>query len=252
MIKVLTPHQKDLMRHSGEVMKQIFVGLKDFIKPGITTKDIDTWVYNFIISHDCKPSCLNYMGYPASVCTSVNDVVVHGIPSSLVINDGDIVSVDICVNYKGVHTDACRTYPVGEISPEAQRLIDVTKQSFFEAIDGLKAGMKTGDIGAKVQQFVERNGYSVVRDLQGHGIGTTIHQDPGIPNFGKSGTGATLIPDCAICIEPMVNMGKYHVTFDKDGWTCRTRDGSLAAHYENTMIVLPDGVELMTLEEDYR
>jgi len=250
MIKVLTPHQIKLMRHSGEVMKQIFVGLRDVIKPGITTKDIDTWVYNFIISHDCKPSCLNYMGYPASVCTSVNDVVVHGIPSGLVITEGDIGSVDICVNYKGIHTDACRTYPVGEISKEAQRLIDVTKQSFFEAIKGLKAGVKTGDIGATVQQFVESNGYSVVRDLQGHGIGTTIHQDPGIPNFGRAGTGATLIPNCAICIEPMVSMGKYHVTFDKDGWTCRTRDGSLAAHYENTMLILPDGIELMTLEED--
>jgi len=250
MIKTLTPHQMDLMRHSGEVMKQIFIGLKDVIKPGITTKDIDTWVYNFIISHDCKPSCLNYMGYPASVCTSVNDVVVHGIPGSLVIKPGDIVSVDICVNYKGIHTDACRTYPVGDISEEAKRLIDVTKQSFFEAIKGLKAGCKTGDIGAKVQQYIESNGYSVVRDLQGHGIGTTIHQDPGIPNFGKAGTGATLITNSAICIEPMVNMGSYHVIFEKDGWTCRTRDGKLAAHYENTMIVKPDGVELLTLEEE--
>ena len=250
MIKALTPHQIELMRHSGEVMKQIFVGLRDVIKPGITTKDIDSWVYNFIISHDCKPSCLNYMGYPASVCTSVNDVVVHGIPGNLVLADGDVVSVDICVNYKGIHTDACRTYPVGNISPEAQRLIDVTKQSFFEAIKLVKTGVKTGDIGAKVQQVVESNGYSVVRDLQGHGIGTTIHQDPGIPNFGKSGTGVSLITNCAICIEPMVNMGGYKVMFDKDGWTCRTRDGSLAAHYENTMLVKTDGVELLTLEED--
>ena len=252
MIKILTPHQIELMRHRGKVMQQIFIGLRDVIKSGVSTKDIDTWVYEFIINHDCKPSCLNYMGYPASVCTSVNDVVVHGIPSETkILKDGDIISVDICVNYKGIHTDACRTYFVGNVSPEAKRLVEITKQSFFEAIKGLKAGDKTGDIGYKVQSFVEKNGYSVVRDLQGHGIGTSIHQDPGIPNFGKPGTGVTLKENMAICIEPMVNMGGYKVVFEKDGWTCRTKDGSLAAHYENTMLVCSDHVELLTLEEDY-
>lgn len=250
--KVLTNHQIELMRHSGEIMKQIFIGLRDVIKAGITTKDIDRWVYDFIVSHDCKPSCLNYMGYPASVCTSVNDVVVHGIPSDdVVLQEGDIVSVDICVNYKGVHTDACRTYAVGKISPEAQRLIDVTKQSFFEAIKNLKAGNTVGDIGSTVQAFVEKNGYSVVREMQGHGIGTHIHEDPGIPNFGKAGTGYKLHENMAICIEPMVNMGSRHIVIDRDGWTCRTRDGKWAAHYENTMLVKKDGVELMTLEDDY-
>ncbi len=250
-IKTLTKHQIELMRQSGEVMKGIFVGLRDFIKAGITTKDIDTWCHNFMLAHDCKPSCLGYMGYPAAVCTSVNDVVVHGIPSDdVVLQEGDIVSVDICVNYKGIHTDACRTYAVGKISPEAQKLIDVTKQSFFEAIKGLKAGKTTGDIGAAVQSYVEANGFSVVRDMQGHGIGTHIHEDPGIPNFGKAGSGVKLRENMAICIEPMVNMGSYHIKIDRDGWTCRTRDGKWAAHYENTMLVTKSGVELMTLEDD--
>ncbi len=250
-IKTLTNHQIELMRHSGEVMKGIFVGLRDFIKAGISTKDIDTFVYDFIISHGCKPSCLGYMGYPASACLEVNDVVVHGIPNeNVILQNGDIVGVDICVNYKGIHTDACRTYAVGEISPEAQALVDTTKESFFVALKNLKAGSTTGDIGEAVQKFVEARGYSIVRELQGHGIGTTIHEEPGIPNFGKAGTGTKLRENMAICIEPMVNMGSRHVVFEKDGWTCRTRDGKWSAHYENTILVKKDGVEILTLEED--
>ncbi len=251
MITIKTPHQIELMRHSGQVMKEIFIGLRDVIKPGITTKDIDTWVHDYIISHGCKPSCLGYCGFPASVCTSVNDVVVHGIPDDTVLKEGDIVSVDLCVQYKGVNTDACRTYPVGKISLEAQKLIDVTRQSFFEALKGLKAGSYVGDIGEAVQKFVEPQGYSVVREMQGHGIGLSIHEDPGIPNYGKAGTGYRLRENMAICIEPMVNMGSWHIKIsESDGWTCRTRDGKWAAHYENTILIKKDGYELMTLEED--
>lgn len=252
MITIKTPHQIELMRHSGQIMKEIFVGLRDVIKPGITTKDIDNWVYDYIISHGCKPSCLGYQSYPASVCTSVNDVVVHGIPDDTVLKEGDIVSVDLCVQYKGVNTDACRTYPVGKVSAEVAKLIEVTKQSFFEAIKGLKAGSFVGDIGEAVQKFVEPKGYSLVREMQGHGIGLSIHEDPGIPNYGKAGTGYQLRENMAICIEPMVNMGSRHITISsEDGWTCRTRDGKWAAHYENTILIKKDGIEIMTLEEDW-
>jgi len=189
------------------------------------------------------------MGFPASVCTSVNDVIVHGIPSSKqVLREGDIVGVDVGVDYKGIHTDACRTYAVGQISDEAQRLIDVTRDSFFEAIKHLKAGSRVGDIGAVIQAFVEPKGYTLVREMQGHGIGTSVHEDPGIPNFGKAGTGVVLRKGMCICIEPMVNAGGRHIDIStEDGWTCRTRDGSLSAHYENTILITDDGVEIMTL-----
>ncbi len=251
MITIKTPHQIELMRHSGQIMKEIFVGLRDVIKPGITTKEIDTWVHDYIVSHGCKPSFLNYMGFPATVCTSVNDVIVHGIPDDTVLAEGDIVSVDVGVQYKGVHTDACRTYPVGKISDEAKQLIEVTKQSFFEAIKGLKAGSYVGDIGEAVQKFVEPKGYSLVREMQGHGIGLSVHEDPGIPNYGVAGTGYRLRENMAICIEPMVNMGSRHIKISStDGWTCRTRDGKWAAHYENTLLITKTGVEIMTLEED--
>ncbi len=252
MITIKTSHQIELMRQSGQVMKEIFVGLRDVIKPGITTKDIDTWVHDYIVSHHCKPSFLHYMGFPASVCTSVNDVIVHGIPDDeTILNEGDIVSVDVGVNYKGIHTDACRTYPVGKISAEAEKLIEVTKQSFFEAIKGLKAGSFVGDIGAAVQNYVEPKGYSLVREMQGHGIGLSVHEDPGIPNYGKAGTGYQLRENMAICIEPMVNMGSRHIKISTlDGWTCRTRDGKWAAHYENTLLIKKDGVEIMTLEDE--
>ena len=251
MITIKTPHQIELMRHSGQIMKEIFVGLRSVIKAGISTKDIDRWVYDYIISHGCKPSFLHYMGFPATVCTSVNDVIVHGIPDDkTILQEGDIVSVDVGVNYKGVHTDACRTYAVGNISKEVQALIDVTKQSFFEAIKGLKAGSFVGDIGAAVQNYVEPKGYSLVREMQGHGIGLSVHEDPGIPNYGKAGTGYKLRENMAICIEPMVNMGLRHISIARDGWTCRTRDGKWAAHYENTILIKKDGVEIMTLEDE--
>ena len=251
MITIKTPHQIELMRESGKVMKGIFIGLRDVIKAGISTKDIDRWVYDYITSHGCKPSCLNYEGFPASACVSPNDVIVHGIPrDDIILQEGDIVSVDLCVNYKGIHTDACRTFAVGKMSPEAQQLIDVTKQAFFEAIKGLKAGSFVGDIGEAVQKFVEPKGYSLVREMQGHGIGLSIHEDPGIPNYGKAGTGYKLRENMAICIEPMVNMGSRHIKIDRDGWTCRTRDGKWAAHYENTILIKKDGIEIMTLEDE--
>ena len=246
-IKTLTNHQIELMRHSGEVMKGIFVGLRDFIKAGISTKDIDTFVYDFIISHGCKPSCLGYMGYPASICTSVNEVVVHGIPDDTKLQNGDIISVDLCVLYKGMHTDAARTFCVGEVSEDKKKLIEVTKQSFFEGIKHIKAGSRVGDIGEAVQKYAESFGYGVVRELQGHGVGFQIHEDPGIPNFGKKGTGEFLKEGMTIAVEPMITMGSPEVFVAEDGWTVATDDGSMAAHYENTLLITKDGVEILTL-----
>ena len=249
MITIKTEEQLNKMRQSGKVMKEVFARLKDFIKPGITTKDIDKFCNRFIISKGCKPSFLHLYDFPGSVCTSVNSVIVHGIPSdSVVLQEGDIVSVDVGVNYKGIHTDACRTYPVGKISAEAQNLIDVTEQAFFEGIKHLRAGCRVGDIGAAIQHYVEPKGYSLVREMVGHGIGTSVHEEPEVPNYGKAGTGELLRAGMCIAIEPMVNQGTRHITISReDGWTCSTRDGKLAAHYENTLLITEDGVEVMTL-----
>lgn len=249
MITIKTEEQLNKMRQSGKVMKEVFLKLKDFIKPGITTKDIDKFCNRLIVSKGCKPSFLHLYDFPGSVCTSVNDVIVHGIPSdSAVLKEGDIVSVDVGVNYKGIHTDACRTYPVGKISKEAQDLIDVTQQAFFEAIKHLKAGCRVGDIGSAIQHYVEPKGYSLVREMIGHGIGTSVHEEPDVPNYGKAGTGPILRAGMCIAIEPMVNQGTRHIQISNfDGWTCSTRDGKLSAHYENTLLITEDGVEVMTL-----
>lgn len=249
MITIKTEEQLNKMRESGKVMKDLFEKLRDFIKPGITTKDIDKFCNRFIISRGCKPSFYHLYDFPGSVCTSVNSVVVHGIPSaSQVLMEGDIIGVDIGVNYKGIHTDACRTYPVGKISKQAQDLINVTEKAFFEGIKHLKSGSRVGDIGAAIQSFVEPKGYSLVREMVGHGIGTSVHEEPNVPNFGKAGTGPILSAGMCIAIEPMVNQGTRHIVISKDdGWTCATRDGKLSAHYENTVLITEDGVEIMTL-----
>ena len=249
MITIKTEEQLNLMRASGKIMKEVFERLADYIKPGITTKDIDKFANKIIVSRGAKPSFLHYMGFPASVCTSVNDVIVHGIPSNdVVLKEGDIVGVDLGGSYNGINTDACRTYPVGKISEQARKLIEVTQNSFFEAIKHLKAGSRVGDIGATIQSYVEPKGYTLVREMQGHGIGTTVHEDPGIPNYGKAGTGVILRKGMCICIEPMVNAGERYIDIShEDGWTCRTRDGSLSAHYENTLLITDEGVEIMTL-----
>ncbi len=249
MITIKIEEQLNKMRESGKVMKEVFARLKDFIKPGITTKDIDKFCNRFIISKGCKPSFYHLYDFPGSVCTSVNSVIVHGIPSeSVVLQEGDIVGVDVGVNYKGIHTDACRTYAVGKISKQAQDLIDVTEKAFFEGIKHLKSGCRVGDIGAAIQSFVEPKGYSLVREMVGHGIGTSVHEEPNVPNYGKAGTGPILRAGMCIAIEPMVNMGTRHIVISKeDGWTCCTRDGKLSAHYENTLLITEDGVEVMTL-----
>lgn len=247
MFKSKTESEIDLMRKSGKILADTFKVLENEVRPGISTYELDKIAFDYITSCGAKPSCLHYQGFPASICTSVDDVVVHGIPrKNQILKEGQIIGIDICVTYKGYVTDAARTYAVGKISPEKQRLIDVTKESFYEAISELKAGFRVGDIGAKVQRYVEKHGYSVVRDLVGHGVGKGLHEDPSIPNFGTAGTGPKLISGMTIAIEPMVNLGKYEVVFD-GMWDIRTADGKPSAHYENTVLITDQGVEILTI-----
>ena len=248
-ISIKTPEQIAQIRASGKIMKEIFALLKTFIKPGITTKQIDKYVRDYIVKSGAKPSFYKLYGFPGNVCVSVNEEVVHGIPSDKrVLKEGDIVSVDIGVLLKGWHTDACRTYPVGKISPLKEKLIRVTEECFFNAVKHLKAGSFVGDIGEAVQTHAEKNGFGVVKELQGHGIGRDVHEEPGIPNFGKAGKGVQFKAGMTICIEPMINAGTANVDFSvEDGWTCTTSDGLPSAHYENTLLITETGVEIFTM-----
>ena len=213
----------------------------------MTTADVNALADDYIRSRGAIPSCLGYCGYPASVCVSVNEQVVHGIPGERIIRDGDIVSLDFCAYKNGYHADAARTFLVGDVSEEKRRLVRVTEECFFKAVENLKAGTPLYDIGAAVQKHAESNGYSVVRALVGHGIGKEMHEDPAVPNFGKAGTGVRLKAGTVLCIEPMINMGGYQVDFLSDGWTVETRDKKPSAHYENTVVIREDGVEILTL-----
>ena len=248
MIKIKTEKEIEYMRESCRIVRETldFVGRN--IKAGMTTKDVDELVYKYITSCGAYPSELGYDGYPASSCVSVNEVVVHGIPSDRVILDGDIVSVDITAEKNGYHGDACRTFLIGNVSEEKRRLVKVTEECFFKAIEGLQAGVPLYDIGYKVQTHAEANGYSVVRALTGHGIGREMHEDPAVPNYGRAGTGIRLKSGMTICIEPMVNAGTHKVNLSQtDGWTVTTADGLPSAHYENTVLIKDDGVEILTL-----
>lgn len=247
MISIKSAKQIDKMRESCKLTKELFLILEDKIKPGITTKELDTIAYNFYKKHGATPNFLNYNGYPATICASVNDEVVHGIPSKRELQDGDIISIDMGCILDGWHSDAARTFGVGKISDEAQKLIDTTKESFFKGIEVIKHGVKLGDVSNTIQTFLEERGYGVVRDLVGHGIGRALHEEPEVPNFGKAGRGVRLASGMTLAIEPMVTAGDYHVNVLDDDWTVVTRDHSLAAHYENTVVVTREGCEILTL-----
>lgn len=246
MVYIKSPTEAVKMRNAGKIVYDTFETLKPYIKSGITTKELDTVAREFILSQGAKPSFLKYNGFPASICTSVNNVVIHGIPGSDKLEDGDIISIDIGALKDGYHSDACRTFAVGDISPEAQRLIDVTEQSFFEGIKYARHGERLYTLSAAIQDYVEKNGYSVVRNYCGHGIGKALHEDPEVPNYGKSGHGLRLVKGMTLAIEPMVNQGAFAVNRLKDGWTVVTADGTLAAHYENTILITDGEPELLT------
>lgn len=248
MISIKSAKQIEKMRESCKLTKELFLILEDKVKPGITTKELDTIAYNFYKKHGATPNFLNYNGYPATICASVNDEVVHGIPSNkMILRDGDIISIDMGCILDGWHSDAARTFGVGKISDEAQKLIDDTKESFFKGIEVIKHGVKLGDVSHTIETFLEERGYGVVRDLVGHGIGKELHESPEVPNFGKAGHGVRLAAGMTLAIEPMVTAGDYHVNVLDDDWTVVTRDGSLAAHYENTVVITRDGCEILTL-----
>lgn len=249
-ITIKSEREIELMAEAGKILERVHNELEKALRPGMSTKDIDTLGEEIIRSYGCIPSFLNYNGYPASICVSVNDEVVHGIPSKdRILQDGDIVSLDAGLIHEGYHSDAARTHAVGNISEEAKRLIEVTKQSFFEGIKLAVPGNHLFDISEAIQKYVESNGYSVVRDLVGHGIGTHLHEDPQIPNFKQRRKGMKLRPGMTLAIEPMVNEGSYDVVWLDDDWTVVTEDGSLAAHYENTIAITEDGCEILTLSE---
>ncbi|CUO87752.1 type I methionyl aminopeptidase [Clostridium sp. NSJ-49] len=247
MIIIKTEKEIDLMRQAGKIVAETLLLVEKEVKPGVTTAELDRIAEEFITKHGAKPSFKGLYGFPASLCISVNEQVVHGIPGGYVLKEGDIISVDCGAEINGFHGDAARTFAVGEISEEARRLITVTEESFFKGVEAAIVGNRLSDISHNIQNHIEANGFSVVRDFVGHGIGKTVHEDPEVPNFGRPGRGPKLVAGMALAIEPMVNMGTYRVKTAGDDWTVVTADKSLSAHYENTVVILPDGPEILTL-----
>ena len=247
MIHVKSEKEIDLLREPCKIVRDTleFVGSK--IQAGMSTREVDELVERYIRASGANPSCLGYGGFPASACISVNDMVVHGIPDERILKDGDIVSVDVVADKKGYHGDACRTFSIGAVAPEVRKLVKVTEECFFKAIEGLRAGSALYDIGYAVQQHAESHGYGVIRSYTGHGIGREMHEDPSVPNYGKKGTGLRLRAGTVLCIEPMIAMGDWRVRLLSDGWGAVTMDGKPAAHYENTIVIREDGVEILTL-----
>jgi methionyl aminopeptidase len=247
MIIIKTDMEIEYMRSAGKLVGETLARLEEVVKPGITTAEIDRIAEEYILKNNAKPSFKGYNGFPASICASVNEEVVHGFPSNRVLQEGDIISVDCGAILNGYQGDAARTIAVGKISPDAQKLIDVTRESFFKGVEYAKVGNRLTDISSAVQVYVEGFGYSVVRDFVGHGIGRDMHEDPEVPNFGRPGRGPKLSHGMVLAIEPMVNIGKYYVKVKPNGWTVVTEDGSLSAHYENTVAILNNGPEILTL-----
>ena len=249
MISIKTERELEVMRKACKITAAARALAGEMVRPGVTTGEIDKAVHDFILSQGAKPSFLHYQGYPGSACISVNEVVIHGIPGKQILREGDIVSVDVGAFYQGFHGDCAATFACGNISPEAQRLIDVTKQSFFEGIRFARQGYRVSDISHAVQTYVEANGFSVVRAFVGHGVGEHLHEEPSVPNYGAPGKGPRLVKNMTIAVEPMVNMGSYEVRVLRDGWTTVTADGKLAAHYENSILITDGEAEILTVTE---
>ncbi|MCB6615127.1 type I methionyl aminopeptidase [Ruminococcus sp. 210702-SL.1.03] len=246
MISVKSPKEIEKMRKAGLITGGALVAAGEAIHAGMTTKELDTVVRKYITSHGAKPSFLGYGGFPGSACISINDVVIHGIPGPQVIKDGDIVSVDVGAYIGGFHGDSCKTFAVGEVSEEAKALMKSTEESLYLAISMVKPGVRLGDLGAAIQKYNEDNGYGVVREFVGHGVGRDLHEDPEVPNFGKAGHGVRLQAGMVIAIEPMITEGSPKVKVMGDGWTTKTADGKLSAHFEHTIAVTETGCMILT------
>jgi methionyl aminopeptidase len=247
MIVLKTSRELKIMREAGRIAANALKLAGAAVEPGVSTWEIDRIVRRYIEEQGAKPTFLGYGGFPASACVSVNNVVIHGIPSKKqLIKEGDIVSIDVGATYDGYVGDNAWTFPCGKVSAEAQRLLDVTRESLYEGIQKALAGNRIGDIGSAIQRYVEARGYSVVRDFVGHGVGAKMHEDPSVPNYGTPGRGVRLLPGMTIAIEPMINQGVKEVKTLEDGWTTVTADGKLSAHFEKSIAVTPDGPVILT------
>ena len=249
-ITIKSPREIELMRVSGKITAAARSIGREMVTPGITTQEIDKEIYKFIKKSGAAPSFLGYGGFPGSACISVNDEVIHGIPGKRLVHEGDIVSIDVGAYIGGFHGDCCGTFPAGNISQEARRLIEVTRQSFFEGLKFAREGYRISDISHAIQEYVESFGYTLVREYVGHGIGKNLHEAPEVPNFGEPGHGPRLVRGMTIAIEPMVNMGGVAVRVLDNDWTVVTVDGSLSAHYENTVLITDGEAEILTMAED--
>ncbi len=250
MITIKSEYELSLMREAGKIVYDTHKYLKPFIKPGITTGELDKMAHDYIVSRDAFPSCLNYEGYPKSICISVNEEVVHGIPGKRKLKNGDIVTLDICACYKGYHGDSAWSYPVGDISEEKAYLLEHTEKALYEGLSKVKAGVRLGDISNAIEEYATSHKLGVVRELVGHGIGSNLHEDPEVPNYGRKNTGPVLKEGMTIAVEPMLNLGTRKVYLLDDDWTIVTGDNKPSAHFEHTIIVTRDGYEILTGDDN--
>ncbi|MCI6847302.1 MAG: type I methionyl aminopeptidase [Erysipelotrichaceae bacterium] len=251
MINIKSDYEISLMRKAGNIVYRTHKYLEPYIKPGITTKELDKLAYDFIISQDATPSFLNYNGFPGSICTSVNDEVVHGIPSNRKLKNGDIIGIDIGANYKGYHGDSAWSYKVGSVSKEKEYLLEHTEKALFEGLKQVKPGNRIGDISNAIETYANAHNLGVVRELVGHGVGSNLHEEPDVPNYGKKGTGPLLKEGMTIAIEPMLNLGTHKIYILDDDWTIITRDGSPSAHFEHSVVVTKDGYRILTGDDNF-
>ena len=246
MIYIKTPEEIELSRAACDLVSRTLGEVAKWVKPGVTTRRLDTIAREFILDNGGKPACLGYHGFPGTLCIEVNETVVHGFPSGYTLREGDIVGTDCVVELNGYNGDMCYTFPVGEIDEKVEKLLDTTFESLYKGIEAAKAGKRVGDISNAVQTYCERRGYSVVREMCGHGIGKSMHEDPEVPNYGRRGIGPVLKNGMLICIEPMINLGSKNIVIAENGWECRTRDRKPSAHYEHTILINGDEPEILT------
>ena len=251
MISIKSDYEISLMQKAGNIVYRTHKHLLPYIKPGITTKELDKLAYDFIISQDATPSFLNYEGFPASICTSINEEVVHGIPSNRKLKNGDIIGIDIGANYKGYHGDSAWSYQVGSVSREKAYLLEHTEKALFEGLKQVKPGNRIGDISHAIEEYAKAHKLGVVRELVGHGVGNHLHEEPDVPNYGEKGTGPILKEGMVIAIEPMLNLGTHKIYILDDDWTIITRDGSPSAHFEHTVVVTKDGYRILTGDDNF-
>ena len=249
MIKSKSEKEIELIRKACKIVADTLTLMKNSVKVGITTKELDKIAYDFIISQGAFPSFLNYEGFPASICASVNETVVHGIPSNYALKEGDIIGIDVGACYKGFHGDAARTFCIGKVNDKTKKLVKETRESFYKGIEGLVPGDRIGKISNRVERHARSFGYGIVRELVGHGVGKDLHEDPQIPNYGSENSGEIIPPNCTLAVEPMINLGTEKIYLLNDDWTIITRDRKPSAHYENTILITENGVEILTLME---